>query len=116
MSGKRAAAATRHWRNQRITSIALIPLALWFLFAFLRQPGLDHATVSAWLGRPLPVLLAALFGATMLWHSMQGVTVVLEDYVRGRAFAAALWISRLAHLVGAAALAWALWMLASPGA
>jgi succinate dehydrogenase / fumarate reductase membrane anchor subunit len=109
-------AATRHWRNQRLTAIALVPLSLWFLLALLRQPDLDHATVATWLGKPLQALLAALFGAALLWHSMQGVTVVLEDYVHGRAFRISLAIARFVHLGAAAALAWAVLTLAGRGA
>ena len=75
--------ASRHWRNQRLTSVALLPLGLWFLFSLLRQPSLDHAVVAGWFAMPLQALLAALFGAALLWHSAQGLQVVLEDYVRG---------------------------------
>jgi succinate dehydrogenase / fumarate reductase membrane anchor subunit len=114
MSG-RPGSASRHWRNQRLTSIALVPLALWFLLALSRQPALDHATVAALLAKPLQALLAALFGAALLWHSMQGVQVVLEDYVRGRLLAFSLAAVRILHLAAAAALAWALWRLASGG-
>ena len=104
--------ATRHWRNQRLTSIALVPLALWFVISLLSRPRLDHATVVAWLGEPMQTLLAALFGGVMLWHSLQGVTVVLEDYVRGQAFSASLWLARVVHVAAVAALAWALFVLA----
>jgi succinate dehydrogenase / fumarate reductase membrane anchor subunit len=107
--------ATRHWRNQRLTSVALIPLSLWFLFALLRQPDLQHATVAAWLSQPFQALLAALFGAATLWHSMQGVEVVLEDYVRGRALVASLWLARLVHFAAVLALAFAVWTLALAG-
>ncbi len=75
--------ASRHWRNQRMTSIALLPLGLWFLFSLLGQPTLDHAVVAGWFAKPLQTLLGALFGAALLWHSMQGVQVVIEDYVGG---------------------------------
>ena len=115
MSGKRGV-ATRHWRNQRFTAIALVPLGLWFLFALLRQPALDHATVASWLGRPLQALLATLFGVALLWHSVQGVQVVLEDYVHGRVLGPSLWISRLVHAALAVTLAWAMVRIAGLGA
>ena len=84
--------ASRHWRNQRATSIALLPLGLWFLLSLLGQPSLDHAIVAGWFAKPLQALLGALFGAALLWHSMQGVQVVIEDYVGGplRAFSIAV--------------------------
>jgi succinate dehydrogenase / fumarate reductase membrane anchor subunit len=107
---------SRHWRNQRLTALALVPLSFWFLAALLRQPALDHAAVSGWLARPLQALLAALFGAALLWHSMQGIQVVLEDYVGGRLHTVSLAIARLLHLLGAVALGFAVIMLLRSGA
>ena len=109
-------AGSRHWRNQRLTAIALIPLSLWFLVALLRQPSLEHAVVAGWFGKPLQALLAALLGAALLWHSLQGLQVVLEDYVRGRLLGLLLALARIAHLVAALALGYAVWVLASGGA
>jgi succinate dehydrogenase / fumarate reductase membrane anchor subunit len=105
--------ASRHWRLQRLTAISLIPLGLWFLVSLLGQPSLEHAVVSNWFAKPLQALLAALFGAALLWHSMQGVQIVLEDYVRGRMLGVSLAIARSLHLAAAVTLAWALWQLAS---
>ena len=100
--------ASRHWRNQRATSIVLLPLGLWFLFSLLGQPSLDHAAVTGWFARPLQALLGALFGAALLWHSMQGVQVVLEDYVAGPLRGLAVAAARLLHAAAALALAVAL--------
>ena len=107
---------SRHWRNQRLTALALVPLAFWFLEALLRQPAFDHATISGWLARPLQALLSALFGAALLWHSMQGIQVVLEDYVGGRLHAVCLTVARLLHLLGAIALGFAVIVLLRSGA
>jgi succinate dehydrogenase / fumarate reductase membrane anchor subunit len=108
-------AGSRHWRNQRLTAIALVPLGLWFLVALLRQPSLEHAVVAGWFGKPLQALLATLFGAALLWHSMQGIQVVLEDYVRGRLLGLLLVLVRIAHLGAALALGYAVWVLAAGG-
>jgi succinate dehydrogenase / fumarate reductase, membrane anchor subunit len=108
--------ASRHWRNQRMTSIALLPLGLWFLFSLLGQPALDHEIVSGWFAKPLQALLGALFGAALLWHSLQGLQVVLEDYVAGPLRAWCIVIARLLHLVAGIALAAALARLAFGGA
>jgi succinate dehydrogenase / fumarate reductase membrane anchor subunit len=94
-----------------MTSIALLPLGLWFVIALLRQPQLDHATISAWLTQPLQALLAALFGGAMLWHSLQGVQVVLEDYVGGGLRGMSIRISQLVHAAAAAALLFAIYRL-----
>jgi succinate dehydrogenase / fumarate reductase, membrane anchor subunit len=111
MSGGRGS-ASRHWRNQRVTSIALLPLGLWFLFSLLGQPTLDQAVVAGWFAKPLQALLAALFGTALLWHSMQGVQVVIEDYVGGSLRTLCIAIARFLHLAAALALAGALAKLA----
>ena len=108
----RTGSASRHWRNQRLTAIALIPLGLWFLVSLLRQPSLDHAVVAGWFAKPLQALLAMLLGAALLWHSAQGIQVVLEDYVRGPPLGIALAVMRILHLAVALLLAWAVWALA----
>lgn len=107
MSG-RDHSASRHWRNQRLTSIALVPLGLWFVIALLRQPALDYAVVSGWFAKPLQALLAALFGAALLWHSMQGTQAVIEDYIGGRLRAFSIGTMRVAHTTAALVLAYAL--------
>ena len=108
--------ASRHWRNQRATSIALLPLGLWFLLSLLGQPSLDHAAVAGWFAKPLQALLGALFGGALLWHSMQGVQVVLEDYVGGTLRTISIAVARLLHAAAALAVAAALARLAIGGA
>lgn len=115
MSG-RPHAASRHWRNQRLTSVALVPLGLWFVVSLLRQPALDYAVVTGWFAKPLQALLAALFGAALLWHSMQGWQVVLEDYVGGTLRAFSIGVARVAHVAAALALGFALFRLVTGGA
>ena len=114
MSGA-AGSASRHWRNQRLTAIALVPLGLWFVIALLRQPSLEYAIVAGWFAKPLQALLAALLGAALLWHSMQGIQVVCEDYVGGALRGLSIWIARIAHAAAALALAAALARLALGG-
>ena len=104
--------ATRHWRNQRLSAIALVVLGSWFLYSFLSLPDPGYANVRAWLAAPGQAALMAIFGWCTLWHSAQGVQVVVDDYA-GRDWHGRLrWGSRILHLAAAAALAWALWTLA----
>jgi succinate dehydrogenase / fumarate reductase membrane anchor subunit len=106
---------SRHWRNQRLTSVALFPLGLWFVVSLLRQPALDHAVVSGWFAKPFQAFLAALFGATLLWHSMQGWQVVLQDYVGGKLHGFSIALVRVAHTAAALALGFALFRLVAGG-
>ena len=72
-----------HWWLQRLTSIALVPLAIWFTVSLLSLPALDRVTVLAWMGQSWTALLLALFVLTATWHSQLGVRVIVEDYVHG---------------------------------
>ncbi|MDP9087892.1 MAG: succinate dehydrogenase, hydrophobic membrane anchor protein [Pseudomonadota bacterium] len=72
---------TAHWWAQRVTSIALVPLTLWFLFSLLTLPSFDYDTVHMWLSVPFSAFLAMLLVAVTSYHSYLGTTVIVEDYV-----------------------------------
>jgi succinate dehydrogenase / fumarate reductase membrane anchor subunit len=82
---------TEHWWSQRVSAVALIPLALWFLFSLLALPSLDYLTVRTWLSFPMSGFLAVLLVAVLTYHAYLGTTVVIEDYVPG-AGAKFLWL------------------------
>ena len=75
-----------HWRAERITSIALVPLTIWFIFAVLSLVGAPQEEMAAWVGEPVnTVLLLVLI--VMTFHHMQlGLQVVYEDYVHSKWF------------------------------
>ena len=58
----------KHWWHQRLTSIALVPLALLFLFPFARALGHDHATVLGLYRHTGHALVAVLFIAVAFLH------------------------------------------------
>jgi succinate dehydrogenase / fumarate reductase, membrane anchor subunit len=97
---------TEHWWMQRVTSVASVPLTLWFLIEFLRLPNLGFAAVRAWLTAPLSGFLMALTVIVLSYHSYLGVCVVAEDYVHGHGVkVVSLMALRFAHvLAGGAAL------------
>lgn len=70
-----------HWWAQRLTSVALVPLAAWFAWSVLRLDLLDFAAVLAWLHSPLNALGGLVLVVILTWHSSLGVQVVIEDYV-----------------------------------
>lgn len=70
-----------HWWAQRVSSVALVLLGLWFVFALVRMPDVSYSAVTAWIASPLNAVLLALLIGTMVYHSMLGVQVVVEDYV-----------------------------------
>lgn len=71
------------WWVQRLTSVALVPLSIWFLVSLLSLPSLDHAAVSAWMAQSVTALLLILFVVVAAWHSQLGLRVIVEDYVHG---------------------------------
>lgn len=73
----------QHWWQQRLTSVALVPLSIWFVVSLLALPALDHATVLAWMRQSWTALLLILLVLVGTWHSQLGVRVVVEDYVHG---------------------------------
>ena len=74
---------THHWWAQRLTSVALVPLSVWFVVSLLSLHSHDHATVVAWMGQSWTALLLALLVLVGAWHSQLGLRVVVEDYVHG---------------------------------
>jgi succinate dehydrogenase / fumarate reductase membrane anchor subunit len=73
----------QHWWLQRLTSVALVPLSIWFAVSLLTLPSLDYATVRAWMSQSSTALLLIVFVVVAAWHSKLGVQVVVEDYVHG---------------------------------
>ena len=78
-----ARSGVQHWWLQRLTSVALVPLTIWFVVSLLCLPSLDHATVVAWMSHALTSLLLVLLVLTVAWHSRLGLQVIIEDYVHG---------------------------------
>ena len=94
-----------HWWVQRLTSVALIPLSVWFVVSLLSLPSLDYTTVVTWMAHGWTAVLLVLFIAVTTWHSKLGVQVVVEDYVHGGAKTLSLILSTFLHtLVAAAAI------------
>lgn len=105
-----------HWWHLRTTSAALAVLGIWFVFAVLTLPDLGRASVAAWLGKPFSAVLMMLFVFTTVWHSLLGLQVVVEDYVRGKgARVLVLVLLRFVHVVAGAAALFAVLKLALGG-
>ena len=70
-----------HWWVQRVTSVALVPLTIWFVVSFLSLPSLEYATVVAWMSESSTALALVVLVLVATWHSQLGMRVVVEDYV-----------------------------------
>lgn len=72
---------TVHWINQRVGSLALIPLTIVFIFTFVQHIGLEYDKVVVVYKNPFRALLTLSFFSLTLLHFKQGAQVVIEDYV-----------------------------------
>ena len=98
----------RHWWIQRMTSLALIPLAIWFVVSLIALPASRYAVLADWMTRGWNALLLLLLGLVAARHSQLGVQVVIEDYVHAAgAKTLALILNLFAHILIAAAIAFA---------
>jgi succinate dehydrogenase / fumarate reductase membrane anchor subunit len=70
-----------HWWWQRVSSIALVPLALWFVISVIGLAGADLDTVVTWLDNPVAAVLFILLIVATFYHGALGLQVVIEDYV-----------------------------------
>ncbi len=94
-----------HWWLQRVTAVALVPLVLWLTLSLAALAGADHASVVAWVSRPLVAVLLSLTLAAGFHHLKLGLQVVIEDYVHGALAKHALLLANLFGCILLAALA-----------
>ena len=76
-----AGTGTHHWWQHRITSVALIPLTALAIFPFVGALGQDWGVALATYSNPFNAIVAILWLAVTFHHLMQGLQVVIEDYV-----------------------------------
>ena len=72
-----------HWWRQRVTAIALVPLALWFVVTVIALVGADRQALVAWMHNPMAAVLMILLIVATFYHLALGLQVVIEDYVHG---------------------------------
>jgi succinate dehydrogenase / fumarate reductase membrane anchor subunit len=70
-----------HWWMQRLTAIAMVPLAIWFVIAALGMIGADRAAMVAWMHSPMSPVFAILLIVAAIYHMALGLQVVIEDYI-----------------------------------
>jgi succinate dehydrogenase / fumarate reductase, membrane anchor subunit len=106
-----------HWWSQRVTSVALVLLGLWFVSALLRMPTFEYGFVVAWIAIPLNAVLLLLLVGTLVYHSQLGVQVVVEDYVHHHGLkVATMMLLTFAHVAVAALAIFAVLRIAFGGA
>jgi succinate dehydrogenase / fumarate reductase membrane anchor subunit len=76
-----AKAATSEAWHMRVTSIALVPLTIAFVWIVVSLIGKDYAAARHELGQPLPAILMLLFLLAGIVHMKIGMESIIEDYV-----------------------------------
>ncbi|MCY7312543.1 MAG: succinate dehydrogenase, hydrophobic membrane anchor protein [Pseudoxanthomonas sp.] len=108
---------TQHFILQRLTAIALVFLACWFLYFVIGLMQADYLTASDAVARPWNATLLIAFLLAMFWHAQLGVQVVIEDYghSHGPALAAQV-VVRFVCILAALASVFAVVIIALGGA
>jgi succinate dehydrogenase / fumarate reductase, membrane anchor subunit len=84
-----------NWISERLSSLALVPLVLWVIYAGLQLAGAGYDGAVAWVRHPLNAVLLVLLLATSFQHMHAGMRVVVEDYIHKATTKAVLLILNL---------------------
>ena len=94
-----------HWLSERVTSIALLLLGTWLIVSVLLLPALDQRTLTEWLRSPWGAVPMALLVIVGFKHALDGMKVVVDDYVHDEGSRFAMNTLLLFLAVGGVALA-----------
>ena len=70
-----------HWKLQRITAIAMVPLVVWFTSSLMLILIGGYEQSIEWLQSPFNATGLILLFGTLYFHAALGLQVVIEDYV-----------------------------------
>lgn len=70
-----------HWIRERLISAALLLLGIWLIASLLLLPSLDRNTVAEWLRPASGAVPMALLVILSFSHAIDGLKVVVDDYV-----------------------------------
>jgi succinate dehydrogenase / fumarate reductase membrane anchor subunit len=97
-----AKGGTHHWYMQRVTSVALLPLTLWFVLSLVfTLDGASYEVAAQWVARPINAVLLLALIATTFHHTAAGMQVIIEDYANSE------W-AKLAGILSIRAICWLL--------
>jgi succinate dehydrogenase membrane anchor subunit len=80
-----AKSGTEHWWEQRLTSIALVPLTFAAIVIVIATIGRDYAAVVQLLRSPVVAVIMLLFIFATTYHMKLGLQSVIEDYIHNKA-------------------------------
>jgi len=80
-----AKSGTEHWWEQRLTSIALVPLTFAAVVILISTIGRDYVAVAHMFRSPVVALIMLLFIFATTYHMKLGLQSVIEDYIHNKA-------------------------------
>ncbi len=92
--------SVQHWKFQRISAIALIPIILFSLYYVVNLGTLSYDQLINDLGSINGFIITTLFMGFILFHSSMGMEVIIEDYIHSENLQKNIVsISKLLHIV-----------------
>ena len=73
-----------HWWVQRLTSVLLAPLSIWFVVSIISILGSSEQEVREWLSSPFAAVPMSLFVIFGFHHLHHGLSEISEDYIHDR--------------------------------
>jgi len=84
---------------ERATSVALVPLCLWAVYAAIKVAPLGYESAVLLLRQPVNAILALLLVGVSFTHMRVGMRVVIEDYIETH-------LARICALLLSAGICW----------
>ena len=83
-----AKSGAHHWWMMKLTSLALIPLMLWFFFSIMNliATGASYSAALEWVSTPYIAVILVVFLAVNFYHAAIGGQEIIIDYVHHKMF------------------------------
>ena len=69
------------WTAERLSSLALVPLAIWALWSAVQLAGGGYDGALAWFANRINAGLLTLTLLASIWHMNMGLKVIVDDYI-----------------------------------